>query len=355
MWLASLQLRNLRNLVEVELELGEGLNVFVGRNAQGKTSLLEGVGLIARGRSFRTEDLRGVIRRGADAASVGGRVIRNHEESRRAVHIAAGRRRLEVDGTPVSPARYHGRFEVAVYSTERLRVVRGTMRDRRQFIDRSAGALWPGYRRLSRDYDRVLRQRNAALEAGGHDAEAWTDQLLEHGAALRQRRSDYVRRLARQLDTGFSPGGERYDVAVEPDLGEGAAEAQREGLARELVERASAERASRRTLVGPHRDPIRMRVAGEDTESASSGQARSLLLALTLATLEIYREETGHRAVALLDDLDSELDERRAWALCERVADRGQALVTTAHRAWLDAIGQPLRAFAVEAGRVGSA
>ena len=355
MWLASLELRDLRNLVEVELELGEGLNVFVGRNAQGKTSLLEGVGLIARGRSFRTEDLRGVIRRGAPAATVGGRVVRPDSESRLAVEISPGRRRLEVDGGPVPPGRYQGRFEVAVYSTDRLRVVRGTMRDRRQFVDRSAGALWPGFRRLVRDYERVLRQRNAALEAGGRDGDAWTERLVEQGAALRQRRSDYVRRLAEQLGRGFSPDGERYDIAVEPDLGEGAEAQQRERLARELAQRAGAERAARRTLVGPHRDAIRLRAGGDDTESASSGQARSLLLALTLATLEIHREETGHRAVALLDDLDSELDERRAGALCERVASRGQALVTTAHRGWLDAIPLPVRAFAVEAGRVRAA
>ena len=75
-------------------------------------------------------------------------------------------------------------------------------------------------------------------------------------------------------------------------------------------------------------------VDGEDAASASSGQARSLLLALTLAALEVYREERGSAAVDLLDDLDSELGEERAGEACREVARRGQALVTTAHAAW---------------------
>jgi DNA replication and repair protein RecF len=352
MWLATLELRDLRNLREVDLELSGGLNVFVGRNAQGKTSVLEGVGLIARGRSFRTDRLPALIRRGTTTARAGGRVVSPERECRLGVHVTGERRRLSVDGAAVRPRDYAGRFEVGVYSTDRLRVVRGTMRDRRQFVDRSAGALWPVYRRLGRDYERVLRQRNAALESGGRDLGAWTDGLISVGAELRQRRSDYVRLLQEQLRGGYGPEGERYAIRASPDLGASAEPAQREHLAEELSARAGAERGARRSLAGPHRDPILLAIEGEETDTASSGQQRSLLLALTLASLEVYRRETGSRAVTLLDDLDSELDERRAGALCERVARDGQALVTTAHRAWVDGIGLPVRTFLVEGGRV---
>jgi len=352
MWLAAIALRDLRNIREVDLELSAGLNVFVGRNAQGKTSVLEGVGLIARGRSFRTESLNSLIRRGTHSARASGRVVAPERESRLSVQLAAGQRRLSVDGSPVRPIDYAGRFEVGVYSTERLRVVRGTMRDRRQFVDRSAGALWPVYRRLAREYERVLRQRNAALETGGRDLGAWTERLVEVGANLRQRRGDYARLLQQELREGFVPEGERYAVQADPDLGPGADSEQRALLEEGLRESRSAERSARRTLIGPHRDPIRLTIHGEETETASSGQQRSLLLALTLATLDVYRRETGARAVTLLDDLDSELDERRAGALCERVAREGQALVTTAHRSWVDAIGLPVRTFLVEGGRV---
>ena len=98
--------------------------------------------------------------------------------------------------------------------------------------------------------------------------------------------------------------------------------------------RRSSRASGRRAAASPGRTATRSRCSldGRDVaEGASSGQARSLLLALTLASLRVYREETGRAAVALLDDLDSELDEERAGALCAEVARRGQALVTSAH------------------------
>jgi len=113
------------------------------------------------------------------------------------------------------------------------------------------------------------------------------------------------------------------------------------------------ERAARRSLVGPHRDKIHLRVDGEDASiAASSGQVRSLLLALTQATLGVYREQTGNAAVALLDDLDSELDGSRSAAVCQAVAGQGQALVTSAHPEWASRLHDVGRVFRVSAGRV---
>lgn len=355
MWLSRLELRDLRNLHAVDIELSEGLNVLYGRNAQGKTSILEGVGLVARARSFRTEDTRAAVRRGSAGLMARGEVRDGDGSTGLAVALGHEHRSLRVDGSEVTPGRYHGRFEVAVYSTDRLRVVRGTQRDRRSFVDRSAGALWPPYRKLQRQFERVLRQRNASLEQGGRDLGVWTERLVEAGAALRQRRSDYVRQLDRRLSSGFRVGDEAYSSAVEPELGADAVPAHRALLAEQLAERATAERHARRTLVGPHRDSVSFRIGPDDPSAASSGQSRSLLLALTLASLDVYREETGRSAVALLDDLDSELDRDRVAALCASVTSRGQALVTTAHQGWVESLGQPLRAFRVEAGRVEAA
>jgi recombinational DNA repair ATPase RecF len=93
-------------------------------------------------------------------------------------------------------------------------------------------------------------------------------------------------------------------------------------------------------------------VNGEDAAGgASSGQVRSLLLALTQATLRVYREQTGHAAVALLDDLDSELDGGRAAAVCRSIAEQGQALVTSAHTEWASRLSDVGRVFCVSAGR----
>src|SRR6266704_2922413 len=172
------------------MELDPGLNVFVGRNAQGKTSLLEAVGLLARGRSFRTDDTPTLIRRGSAALLTRTTTAGEARETRLEVELTPGLRSLRVDGREVAPRDYQGRLEVVVYSTERLRVVRGSMRERRLFLDR--------------------------------------------GARLRARRAAYVDRLRRAMDarTGFRPAAEIYDLRLPAELDATSEEAQRETLAR---------------------------------------------------------------------------------------------------------------------------
>ncbi len=353
MWVKRMDVSNVRNIAVAELELGAGLNVFVGRNAQGKTSLLEAVGLLARGRSFRTDETASLIRRGADGLRASGIVVdQDARETALEVEVLAGSRQFKLGGRAVGPAAYQGRLEVVVYATDRLKLVRGPMRERRQYLDRSAAALRPAYRHALREYERVLLQRNAALESGAGGGGAWDERFVVLGGAVRYRRAAYVARLRQALANGLSSEAERYDIrlGVAPPATQQRAQ---EILAAELSARARDERRARRSLVGPHRDTIALTVNGEDAaQGASSGQARSLLLALTLATLEVYREERGSPAVALLDDLDSELDEARALDACRAAAGRAQALVTTAHAQWARSLAGLGRLFQVEGGQV---
>jgi DNA replication and repair protein RecF len=211
------------------------------------------------------------------------------------------------------------------------------MRDRRQFLDRQAAALWPTYRADLVAFERVLRQRNAALEARRRDEDAWTESFVMRGARLRYRRGAFAARLTKALAGGFRPRGEHYEVQVRTDAG--SEEEARGALAEEVEAQLPRERAAGRSLAGPHRDAVELLLDGRDVaEGASSGQSRSLLLALALASLQVYHEETGRSAVALLDDLDSELDEERAGTLCAEVARRGQALVTSAHPGWAESL-----------------
>jgi DNA replication and repair protein RecF len=351
-WVQKLAVRDFRILREVDVSLDPCLNVFTGKNAQGKTSLLEALGVVARGRSFRTDSAPTLIRRGAAVLRARARAGEDGRFADLEVAIAPEQRRFTVDGRAVAPREYSGRLEVVVYSTERLRVVRGTLRDRRLFFDRSASALWPAYRSMLRDFERVLLQRNRALRDGTADLAVWTDRLADVAARVRLRRAMYVARLSRALAAGFRPSGEAYELGVDPSPA-ASESAERAALLEELRRLLPRERFAGRTLAGPHRDAIRLRVDGRDASvDASAGQARSLLLALALATLEVYREETGRAAVALLDDLDSELDPERASHLCSEVVRRGQAFVTSAHPQWAQSLRPLGQVFHVAAGEV---
>jgi len=351
-WVERLRVRDVRNIREASLELGPGLNVFVGKNGQGKTSLLEAVGLVARGRSFRSDDATSMIRHGASSLLASAAAAHDERAAELEVELEPGRRAFRVNGRDVRPAEYHGRLDVVVYSSDRLRVVHGGMRERRLFLDRQASAMWPSYRAGLRQFERVLVQRNAALEARSRDLEAWSERFLEAAAGLRTRRAAYAARLSDALDRAdFRPGAERYELRVQPAPAD--EDEARRAIAEELAGAAARERAAGRSLVGPHRDAVALLIDGHDAkEGASSGQARSLLLALALASLRLLCEETGRSAVALLDDLDSELDEERAGALCAEVAQRGQAWVTTAHPGWAESLRPLGRIYEVSGGAV---
>lgn len=350
-WLEELALSDFRSIEEASIPLHPGLNVFQGRNAQGKTSVLEAVGALARGRSFRSEDARGMIRRGAERLRTAGRLGQEGAGRRLEVEISRTERSFRLDGRAVPPGEYAGRLEVVVYSTDRLRVVRGSMRDRRQYLDRQAAALWPSFRAEARTFERLLAQRNAALERQARDLEVWTERFVESGARLRVRRALLARRLTAALAEGFRPAGESY--VLEPARTAVDEQEARRELSDEIAQVAHRERQAGRSLAGPQRDALALRLDGQDVaEAASSGQARSLLLALALANLRVYREETGRSAVALLDDLDSELDSERSGQLCSEVTAAGQALVTTAHPQWAQAVRDLGRVFEVQAGRV---
>jgi DNA replication and repair protein RecF len=198
----------------------------------------------------------------------------------------------------------------------------------------------------------LLAQRNAALERRAADLDAWTERFVESGGRLRLRRAAYAARLTAALaDGGFRPSGEAYEVCTSPRPVD-EREARRE-LADEIRQLSLRERAAGRSLVGPHRDAVALLLDGSDAaDGASSGQVRSLLLALALATLHVYRAESGGAAVALLDDLDSELDEQRAVELCQHVARRGQALVTSAHVRWAESLRALGNVYEVSEGRV---
>ena len=351
MGLRRLDLHDFRNIREASVDLGAGLNVFVGANAQGKTSLLEAVGLLSRGRSFRTHDTRALIRRGAATLSVRG-VPDPEPPAELCVSVDAAHRQFFIDGRSVSPGTYHGHIDVVVYATDRLPVVRGPMRERRQYVDRSAAVLWPTYRQLLHDYERVLRQRNAVLDRGTRGLEAWDESLVTVGARLRQRRGLYLKRLEDALNRSARLAPESYAIATRPTTPSATEADAALDLKRELLERRRDELRARRSLVGPHRDEIFLTIDGVDAaQGASSGQARTLLLALTLASLEVHRQEKGRSPVALLDDLDSELDDTRAASLCRMLVEHGQALVTTAHAPWARRVAADARTFQVADGR----
>ena len=351
-WVQQLRVRDLRNIREATLELGPGLNVFVGQNGQGKTSLLEAVGLVARGRSFRTDDATSVIRRGAGSL-VAAAATHDERPSELEVELEPGKRAFRVNGREVRATgvpRPAGRGRVLERAAargprQRCATAGSSSTGRRGRCGRRTGPSCGSSSACS-------TQRNAALESRARDEDAWTERFVACGARLRNRRAAYAARLTAALAEGFRPARELYEVRVCPTpAGEAGGAARRS--AEELRQLAPRERAAGRSLAGPHRDAVDLLLDGQD--AGESGLVRTGAQPAAGAGArepQVLCEETGRAAVALLDDLDSELDEERAGALCAEVARRGQAWVTTAHPGWAESLRPLGRIYEVSGGAV---
>lgn len=352
MLLRRLELTDVRSYVHTEVAFDGGVTVLIGRNAHGKTNLLEAAHRVAVGSSHRVSSDTPLVRRDAGAGYVRTQ-IETDEGRRRSVELELrpGRgTRARVDGQDVRrSADAIGVLRAVMFAPEDLSVVRGDPGERRRFLDEVLAQRRPAFALARGEYDRVLRQRNQLLKsARGLDhvpgtLETWTDELVRHGSVITAARIALVHALA-------GPAAELYGWLVDqpepiemtyvtssgpsftgvagdptPDPGELA-----EQMRAAIADAARDERARGLSLVGPHRDELDLQIRELPARGyASHGQLWSLALALRLATYDVLAE-VGDRPIVLLDDVFAELDETRRQRLADACADWDQVIVTSA-------------------------
>jgi DNA replication and repair protein RecF len=316
--------------------------LIVGPNGAGKTNLLEAVHVGTQGFSPRTRTDTDLIRFGADAGRI---VIRGHRGPSLLeidVRLRNGEaKRATVNGAALSAAeQLRTRAATLVFTPDRLAVVKGGPAVRRAYFDRAIGRGWPARSGLPAEYAGTVGQRNAALRrvsAGlsSHEALApWTERVVELGTSLVDARRELIDELqplfeAAAAELGLESASLRYSGEA-PTI-----EAIEARLPRDLDRGA--------TGLGPHLDDVGI-VAGdrELRGFGSQGEQRLAVLSLLLAESEFLTERTGVPPLLLLDDVLSELDERRRELLVARTTGRGQALVTATSASALPATPEGL-------------
>jgi DNA replication and repair protein RecF len=342
---ARLALTDFRCYSEVDLVLPSGVTVVSGANGEGKTSLLEALGWAATTRSFRGVPDAALVRSGTEAAYMRVSVQESDREQLMEAEIrAVGRNRVRVNRHPLTRARdLLGLVRVTVFAPDDLQLVKGGPAERRAYLDDLLVAVAPRYDAVRTEVDRVLKQRNALLRQGmrGPDAEStlvvFDEQFLRAGSELvrgRLRLTDRLLPAVRDAYRGLAGDVDDVDATYEAEWAEGSVTPDvddvEELLRAALVARRGAELDRGMTLVGPHRDEWRVRLAGLDARThASQGEQRTLSLGLRLAGHKVCAEVVGTEPVLLLDDVFSELDPARAEALVAELPT-GQTLITTA-------------------------
>jgi DNA replication and repair protein RecF len=368
MLLTRIEASGFRNL-EGFAELGPGLNIFYGDNAQGKTNWLEAIYILGNTKSFRTSQLRECIAFDHAQALLRGETLRGSVTKQIQLLIAEDSKQLFVNGKRETLARYLGNLAVFVFSLEELDVIRGDPGQRRRFIDRGAVTSSPRFLNTISRYNQVIKQKNRLLgEASQSDnpgqfvnqVEAWNEQLVELGAAIHNQRTEYVDRLNCVLDKSDHGhaifGAERINVRYRSQLeGKGNLDRYAELFSERLALRLHAEMAAGHSLIGPHRDDLEILSDGREVARyGSAGQQRSALLLLDLAQVSIYNSIYEESPVLLIDDIDAELDRGRIEALLSELEGRTQTVVSTSRRAIANRYRDRASIYYVERGQAAS-
>ena len=340
----SITFADFRNYERLLLDGLGKLTIFIGRNAVGKTNILEGVQLLTSGASFRHPQVSQHIREGAVSARISMESTDGNRMLSTALALEPGKKRFTVNGKAKATADVRGLLPSVMFTPDDLELAKKSSSVKRDAIDDLGAQLTRNYYIVRRDYEKTVRYKNRLLkdEAPRPLIESINETLITCGsqlfcfrAALFDRLIPHVARVYGEI----AGGGEEFSAAYVPSwekvsetFGVGELR-ERNEVRRALDENLQVffdeERSRRRSLIGPHNDQISFALAGRDVSAfASQGQQRSIVLAWKLAEVELTREVLGVSPVLLLDDVLSELDKSRREMLVRFVTEDMQTFVT---------------------------
>jgi len=367
LYLETLSLRNFRNYEEARVEFSPRVNVFLGRNAQGKTNLLEAVHLLAIGRSFRPAGERELTRHGCDAFRVVGEFVSENGVMSSVEYIAGAEgKSIRQNGVALRRAQdLFGRVNVVLFSPDDLQLLKGGPEYRRAYLDLYLAQTEPKFRHAFHAYHRLLAQRNEGLRrlrdglATREEFSVWNETFLSRAAEVVAWRLEAVADLAPLISSyhrRLSGGSEEITLSYLLG-GRTPASAARDleaFMRQESIRREREEIARGLTLVGPHRDDLAIGFAfGYDLRCfASQGQQRTAALAMKLAAVDYLAGRTGEPPIVLLDDVLSEFDDGRKRALLHALTETAQTLITSTGGREFGEVLPSFRAFRVESGKV---
>lgn len=336
MQVKRLQLKNFRNYGLLNTDFSEKFNIIYGNNAQGKTNLIEAIFLCASGRSHRTSRDDELVSNGAAGFEI--KLELKDNSVNKEIHITYSkeqRKKVKINEVPIKRiGDLMGHLNAVMFSPEDLMIIKQGPAERRRFIDITLSQLKPSYFFDLQQYQKILFQRNCLLKKISIDEkldgtlDVWNRHLVNVGSRIMKGRKEFVKKLnslaaarhktltnnEEQLElnynTSFDIDPECFDSGIE------------EIFLKKLSECRDREILKGSTLIGPHRDDMDIVLDGVSTKIyGSQGQQRTTVLSMKLAEIDLIKQERGEYPVLLLDDVLSELDDKRKEYLLDSIED----------------------------------
>ena len=334
MKLKRLGLKNYRNCRDIELDFNTQKSLIIGKNAQGKTNILESIYLLSDLKSPRTPVLTDLIKFGETGFDVNADIEKNETNIELDISYTSDKKRvLKINKVKSNPKDFRSVIKTVLFSTKDLLLLRGAPQDRRDWLDRAISQIYPAYSERLNKFDKIRIQKNNLLKSENPDfnlLDIYNEQIIVTGANIIFLRKKFLKEIEGISKEKHRVISDNEELSLSYNFAGETAEEISENLKKELSERRNEEIARRQSCVGPHRDDIEFKINGADAvKFASQGQQRSLVLALKLGELEIIREKTGSSPILLLDDVLAELDEIRQNYLLKSIENEVQTIITS--------------------------
>jgi len=339
-----LRLINYRNFSDIDLKFDHNINIFIGENAQGKTNILEALNFIITGKSYRTNLDAQLINWNSQSCYLHASIYK--KENNYKIHISLENKNNKINKNKLikfikinqnfkKKFQLNEEFKGVVFSPEHLQVVKGSPALRRKFLNDQISQIYPLYYKYLLRYYRILAHRNSILKKNYNifekkrDLSLWNPQLIEYGTFIILTRSKFLKKisdLANNFQKEITQNNEilklKYQTNIYQQCDE-KIECIKEEFLKKIKTNLDKELMIKTSIIGPHRDDfIIYNNQSNIAFFGSQGQQRTAILVLKLAELDIIKERESLYPILFLDDVMSELDEKRRYFLLNLIKNR---------------------------------
>lgn len=334
MYIKKVKLENFRNYDNLEIEFKKDFNLIYGNNAQGKTNILESIYLCAIGRSFQTNKDSELIKIGKEKAKIEVDYVRKDREGKINIEIA-DKKTFFINGIKQKKlSDIIGKINIVLFYPDNINIIKGSPADRRKFLDIMISQLKPNYIHILNRYLKTLEQRNTYLKQIKFDnkskdmLEIWDERLADLSYQIYIYRNEYIQKIKEKIKdihnkiTNCGKQDEKIEICY---ISSGKT---KEEYYKDLINNRENDIRRGFTSTGSHRDDFDILINNKKVNVyGSQGQARTSVLSLKLAELEIIYDEIEEEPILLLDDFMSELDENRRNNLTKAIKNN-QVFIT---------------------------
>jgi len=362
MWIDNLNVNHCRLLDDINIVLSENLNIILGENASGKTSLLESLSLLSSGKSFRTSHINNVISHNKPSVLVSARLNFKNKNSQIGIEKSTSKTRIRINKQDVySQAELSRHLPITIMHPESIELITGSPSYRRSFIDWITFYLYPEFHEQWKNYRHILKQRNLCLKDPKHKyaLPKWTDELIQLQPSITDFRINAIDKLKKELTKVSkellcgSNKNTTEESSVELIFNNGfptGTKLDQESLQQFYSEKQEYDLKLKRTSSGVHRADIKIMLGGKPAiQAASRGQLKLLAITLLLAQSTTINNDKEEKGIIVIDDLAAELDSENKTKLINYLLTLKQQLVITTTKK-LDIGNIPSKLFHVKHG-----